>query len=284
MMASLTQLFGSRLGQRTGGFAKRPVGRLLVLAILLAGLFGAVPAAQVRANAPVSGNVTLRLTIEQVEDVFFPELCFDSPTISLDCGSPPDSYPIVSFVPGSVCTPVAPATIDNDEENVRGCRAPAIIDEPVIAENWQFDATVAYGQVPSLPLSIQIFDADGGARFDDDKADISPLVNTTGLSLQVDLTTTPCTIRGAGGGPCSQAITVEGSSHLGNKENLAKIIYRVDVLNPLPDTDGDAIPNTWEQFGVTIDPDGDGGVAPERIDLPAMGAEWDKPDIFVQLD
>jgi hypothetical protein len=278
-MAWFARQHGTRLGQRTGGFAKRSAARLLVLAILLAGLLAALPVARVRANAPVSGNVTVRVTIEKVSST----VCFD-PT-GLGCGSEADFYPVVDFLPGSVCTPVAPATTDGDVPG--GCRAPAVIDKNSIPSPgssvppWQFDATVDYGQVASLPLSIKIFDEDGGLRFGDDVADISPLGGSSGLALQVDLTTTPCTILGAGGGPCSQGITVQGN---GDPDYDATMVYRVDVLNPLVDTDGDGIPDDWEQNGVSIDPDGDGPVAPQLIDLPAMGAQVAVPDIFVQAD
>ena len=45
---------------------------------------------------------------------------------------------------------------------------------------------------------------------------------------------------------------------------------------------GDGIPDDWKQNGITIDP-GDGS-GPQFIDLPAMGADVNKPDIFVQID
>ncbi len=44
----------------------------------------------------------------------------------------------------------------------------------------------------------------------------------------------------------------------------------------------DGIPDEWKKNGVTIDP-GDGS-GPQVIDLPAMGADVNRPDIFVQLD
>jgi hypothetical protein len=47
-----------------------------------------------------------------------------------------------------------------------------------------------------------------------------------------------------------------------------------------PDSDGDGLPDEWELHGVTID----GGAGRRFIDLPAMGADPMKPDIFVQID
>ncbi|QIS14047.1 hypothetical protein [Nocardia arthritidis] len=47
----------------------------------------------------------------------------------------------------------------------------------------------------------------------------------------------------------------------------------------LVDTDGDGLPDEWETRG--YDADGDGGI---DIDLPAMGANPNRKDIFVEMD
>jgi hypothetical protein len=46
------------------------------------------------------------------------------------------------------------------------------------------------------------------------------------------------------------------------------------------DTDGDGLPDDWETNGVTLD----GGAGPQWIDLPAMGADPTRPDVFLQID
>jgi hypothetical protein len=48
----------------------------------------------------------------------------------------------------------------------------------------------------------------------------------------------------------------------------------------LRDQDGDGLPDEWEAHGVTLD----GGDGPRFIDLPAMGADPTRPDIFLQID
>lgn len=48
----------------------------------------------------------------------------------------------------------------------------------------------------------------------------------------------------------------------------------------LVDSDGDGLPDEWELHGVTVD----GGAGPRFIDLPAMGADPTKPDIFLHVD
>ena len=45
------------------------------------------------------------------------------------------------------------------------------------------------------------------------------------------------------------------------------------------DTDGDALPDSWEEDGIDVDGDG----TPE-LDLPAMGADPDHKDIFAEVD
>ena len=47
-------------------------------------------------------------------------------------------------------------------------------------------------------------------------------------------------------------------------------------------TTNDGIPDDWKKNGTTVDP-GDGS-GPQFIDLPSMGADVNRPDLFVQLD
>ncbi len=48
---------------------------------------------------------------------------------------------------------------------------------------------------------------------------------------------------------------------------------------PIADSDGDALPDSWEENGVDVDGDG----TPD-LDLPAMGADPDHKDIFIEVD
>lgn len=50
------------------------------------------------------------------------------------------------------------------------------------------------------------------------------------------------------------------------------------------DSDADGLLDEWEINGVTIDPDGSGPTPPQFIALHQMGADKDKPDIFIHLD
>ena len=66
--------------------------------------------------------------------------------------------------------------------------------------------------------------------------------------------------------------------------DLSKIKYTFgdvteDILNELLDSDGDSFYDDWEING--YDADGDGTI---DVDLPAMGADPNTPDIFVEID
>ncbi len=45
------------------------------------------------------------------------------------------------------------------------------------------------------------------------------------------------------------------------------------------DTDGDGLPDSWEQNGIDFDKDGE-----VDLDLPMLGADWEHKDIFVEAD
>lgn len=57
---------------------------------------------------------------------------------------------------------------------------------------------------------------------------------------------------------------------------LALAVAASVAFAALPDRDGDGLPDEWEAHGVTV-----GG---RFIDLPAMGADPDRADVFLQID
>ncbi|MFC9331063.1 OmpL47-type beta-barrel domain-containing protein [Kitasatospora sp. NPDC057015] len=67
-------------------------------------------------------------------------------------------------------------------------------------------------------------------------------------------------------------------SRSGGDGDHATVSYTFDCNSRMCD----GIPDDWKLHGVTVDP-GDGS-GPQFVDLPAMGADVDRPDIFVQLD
>ena len=68
------------------------------------------------------------------------------------------------------------------------------------------------------------------------------------------------------------------SSHSGGGGDNANVAWVFDDAS----LTGDGIPDDWKRNGVTINP-GDGS-GPQFIDLPTMGADVNKPDLFVQVD
>jgi len=58
------------------------------------------------------------------------------------------------------------------------------------------------------------------------------------------------------------------------RDNLGEIKVTIEK-----DSDGDGLPDSWEQNGIDID--GDGTV---DLDLPMLGADWEHKDIFVEID
>jgi hypothetical protein len=58
------------------------------------------------------------------------------------------------------------------------------------------------------------------------------------------------------------------------RDNMGSVTVSVEK-----DTDGDGIPDGWEQNGIDIDDDGT-----IDLDLPALGADWEHKDLFVEID
>lgn len=61
---------------------------------------------------------------------------------------------------------------------------------------------------------------------------------------------------------------------------LLAIVIAAPALAAALDRDGDGLPDDWERRGVRLE----GSAGPRWIDLPAMGADPLKPDVFLQVD
>ena len=221
----------------------------LALALLASALavLATSPATMAAANP-----VTVRVTIEEVRAVD----CFEGTAFGACLGNA-DFY---SFV-----------TLGSDA----GVQGPTADDDNDPHPNWQFETTVDYNSVSTFPISIEIRDEDGGLRLGDDLADVNgtPGIDKSVLNLTLHLGQVPCTITGDANGTCGIDITTQGN---GDGDGNAALTFKVDVINTLPDADGDGIPDLWESNGVTLNG--------QFIDLPQMGADPNKPDIFLQID
>ena len=217
---------------------------------LVLGLFGAtVPVAAAQAT------VTVRVTIDRVSAVD----CFEG-TLLGGCLGAADFYGVVSI--DGVELP--PSSAIDDENNAD--------PDP----DWVFERQVDVGR-GTIPVSIGIYEEDGGFRLGDDHADIDPTNggDTSNLDLSVRLAPL-CRVSGDATLTTEQCGTVVNSTGTADNEK-ARVFYKIEVIDP--DTDGDWLPDSWEIAG--LDADGNGTV---DIDLPAMGADPNRRDLFLELD
>jgi hypothetical protein len=142
-----------------------------------------------------------------------------------------------------------------------------IDEDDHIRPNWiaTVDVPVALGKVP---VTIDIFDSDGGLNFEDDHADVDP-----GRDLTLNLVIDVATGRWSG----DQQWPKDCSSGNGGGDGNARVCWTVTIPNV--DFDGDGLLDAWEVNG--LDADGDGTV---DVDLPAMGADPTHKDLFLELD
>lgn len=220
----------------------------LLTALLV--LFGIQPVTSVHAQTDA---VIVRLRIDAVDIIN----CFDS-AAGFGCGNA-DFYPVVTMNGG--IEQVGAKIDDNNHPR---------------PDDWQFDSgVIPYVAGSSVPVTIDIYDSDGIGRFDDDHADISPTDGMRQLTLTVTMGAVPCLVdlpAGANDGTCGQPVTSWGFEG----DEGAEITFRVDILNQSMDSDGDGLADEWETNGVTFNG--------QFINLPAMGADPNKPDIFIHLD
>jgi hypothetical protein len=226
----------------------RRIRILLTLMVLISAFAVILPQPSVAA----ASLVTVRVTIEEVRAVE----CFEG-TFLGGCLGSADFYSWVK--------------LGSDD----GSQSPTADDDNDPSPGWQFQTTVDYNSVSTLPIYIEIRDEDGGLRLGDDLADVNgtPGIDKSVLDLTLHLGQVPCTITGDANGTCGIDITTQGN---GDGDGTAALTFKVDVINTLPDADGDGIPDVWESTGVTLNG--------QFINLPAMGADPNKPDVFLQID
>jgi len=205
------------------------------------------------AAAAADHSVTVRVTITAVDAID----CFDQ-TLGFGCGDA-DFYPLV--------------TIDGTEQGSDSLQVED--DNHPRPSNWQFTqpAQLSEGKVP---VKIRIFDSDGAFRFGDDQASISP----NGSDLNLDVNLAPCKLSGdvtmdcANGGSLTETKDIQTQGTSGDR---ASVTFRIAVLDS--DTDNDGLLDGWEIRG--LDTNGDGIV---DVDLPALGANPNRKDLFLEVD
>jgi uncharacterized repeat protein (TIGR01451 family) len=231
----------------------RGFGRLAALSASAALIILSVGAPAPAVAAP--GIVTVRVTIEKVDAID----CFEGTTV-FGCSGEADFYSVV--------------TIDGAEFP----QSETIDDENNADPNpdWVFERQIDIAR-GTIPVSIQIYDEDGGLRFNDDQADVSPVQGGDDLNLDIAVRLAPvCAVSGdvtLAPEECGHQVATDGDAD----EERARLFWRIEVIDQ--DADGDWLPDSWETSG--LDSDGDGTI---DVDLPAMGADPMRKDLFLEID
>ncbi len=132
---------------------------------------------------------------------------------------------------------------------------------------WVITANVP-SDAATVPVTIVIKDSDFPDP--DDTADINPGPGE-GISLEVDMATGKWT------GDVNWPQSCVGTFDL--DEDSASICFDISVLSANGDADQDGLPDGWEQNGYNADAD-----STIDIDLPALGADPLRKDVFVEVD
>ena len=142
---------------------------------------------------------------------------------------------------------------------------------------WTFTQTVDASS-GTASLSIELWDNDdcshpfcsdtGIFGNDDDQVDISPTGSET-LNLTVNLAD----------GKWSGDVSWPQSCVHGSGGEDVQICFDINTISSSGDSDGDSLLDAWEQHG--FNGDGDGTI---DVDLPALGANPLRKDLFVEID
>ncbi|WP_290689031.1 MULTISPECIES: hypothetical protein [unclassified Haematobacter] len=145
-------------------------------------------------------------------------------------------------------------------------------DQQKIQPFWTVTSTVDDSVTSVVPITIQIWDHDSTSG--DDIADASPQYDHNNLDLVLDLTTGRWS-----GDTATSCATGDGVDTDDDEYYPVRVCFDISTISASGDADGDGLLDTWEISG--LDADGDGTI---DIDLPAMGADPQHQDIFLELD
>lgn len=151
-----------------------------------------------------------------------------------------------------------------------------IDDQADITPFWRFTRTVDDSQ-SSVPVVIQIFDADTALAAPDDIMDLNPVDGAQELHLQVD----PRTGRWSGDVPQDVGFSQGDGDHeqhgLTEGGEAGKVLFDISLSND-GDIDDDGIPDAVERFGVR---NANGDVV---ADMAALGADPCRKSIAIEAD
>ena len=135
--------------------------------------------------------------------------------------------------------------------------------------NWVFTRSVNASGLVSIHL--ELWDQDDGSP--DDELDIS---STPQRSLDIQVNLNNCTWEGSG----VRGVLNTTASSTGADTDAARVYFFISAPSvSCVDTDNDGLLDVWETSGY----DGDGDGTPE-VNLPAMGADRRRRDLFLEID
>ncbi|MBX2798409.1 MAG: hypothetical protein KTR31_12085 [Myxococcales bacterium] len=150
-------------------------------------------------------------------------------------------------------------------------------DVGAIAPGWQCTLPLPAGVTGPVSFQVELVDHDTGLNLSDDDLDIHPLSGFRAIAGSFDPLTHLLTIPSLPaftGGICGGVVDSQGD------EDSTLITFSITSSRSANgDSDGDGLLDVFEICG--IDMDGDG--TPE-VDLPAMGADPFRKDLFVEAD
>jgi hypothetical protein len=168
---------------------------IAVLAVIVAA--GGFKPASTQAASPL----TVRVVIERIQGLD----CMDETPFG--CGSAPDFYAFISIDGAEIRTPSRGSI--GDKSNI----------QPGWEHSWEVDPAKG-----TIPIMVEVRDADGGLRGNDDHVDLTP-GSAKNLSLSVNLRS--CAVGGDISGSCWTSLTSKGTNN-----DRAQIWIRIDVNLP----------------------------------------------------
>lgn len=145
-------------------------------------------------------------------------------------------------------------------------------DQEKIQPFWVVSTVVDDAATPIVPITIQIWDHDSTSG--DDLADASPQNDHNNLDLSLNLATGTWS-----GDTTTTCVTGDGVDTDDDDYYPVRVCFDISTLSNSGDADGDGLLDSWERLG--LDADGNGTI---DVDLPAMGANPLRQDVFLELD
>jgi hypothetical protein len=102
-------------------------------------------------------------------------------------------------------------------------KANDIGDDSDITPNWEFSKAVDVAR-GTIPVKLEIWDADSFLRGDDDQSDINP---NPGRALSLTVTLAPCSVSGDVACRCGTTLTSAGT-----EDDRSQVWFRVEVVEP----------------------------------------------------